>query len=341
MSIPTPTFGALRGPLVDKSGNPSRAFLKKLQEWEAKLNQAITLFGAISAQAKIQGRTEGIGTTVVNLTSTGKVNSLDNVNDGVAFVRTNPNEKAGGGRGFVALDANSRLSSTTHLTANNASNTPTTSNLCTQSGTSTLILVASFVMQYPFGTVNYNSGSVDPGAFGTYYIYADDPTYAGGAVAYLASTANPNITSAEGRIFLGKLTTSGGGGGGSGGSGGGGPCFSGKTFIVTKRGSVPINEIKVGDLVRSLSGWRKVVSILAHDYDGQMQEMSRGELVTPEHRIWIRPWSRWIPAVDVFPAFINFKGKVYNLELRKPKSKSDRGKCYALANGWTAHNALK
>jgi hypothetical protein len=85
---------------------------------------------------------------------------------------------------------------------------------------STTINVAAFTLQYGFGTVSYNSGSVNPGAFGTYYVYVDDPNYTGGAVTYQATLTTTTLTAAEGRIYLGKITTS----AGSGGSGGGSAC---------------------------------------------------------------------------------------------------------------------
>lgn len=84
----TQTFGALRGPWVDGQGNLSRDALKKVQEWENKLTAAITLFGTIASTAKIQGRTEGIGTTASQLNTTGQLVSADQVAaDGSAFLR--------------------------------------------------------------------------------------------------------------------------------------------------------------------------------------------------------------------------------------------------------------
>ena len=44
MSSPT-TFGAIRGPIVDKDGNPTWAFLKKMQEYEVKLSNALDGLG--------------------------------------------------------------------------------------------------------------------------------------------------------------------------------------------------------------------------------------------------------------------------------------------------------
>jgi hypothetical protein len=340
-TTPPPTFGALRSPIADKDGRLHRDWVKKFQEWEAKLYQTIDLVGQISANAKISGRTEGIGTTVGNLTSTGKVNSLDNVNDGAAFVRTVPNEKAGAGRAFNALDVNSRLAATRRATMALASYTPTTTNICTQSGTTTLINIASSTVKFPDGDISYNSGSVDPGAYGTYYVYADDPTFAGGAVAYQASTSNPLVTANDGRAYFGKLTTSAGGGGGSGSSGGGGACFTRNTRVITKDGIKRIVEIVAGDEVLTLRGWRQVRALLTHSYEGELRDMGGDEYVTPSHRFWSR--RSWEHAVFVFrgrgAGNLPFAGEVFNLSVEGDGS--DDEQCFTLANGHIAHNVLK
>lgn len=110
------------------------------------------------------------------------------------------------------------------LTPLNTSGTPTTTNLCTQATTTTTINVAASSFQYGDGTVSYSSGSVNPGALGTWFIYADDPTYTGGAVVYQATANRSDISGNNGRIYFGMVTTVGGGGGASnntGGTGGG------------------------------------------------------------------------------------------------------------------------
>jgi hypothetical protein len=108
---------------------------------------------------------------------------------------------------------------------NTASTFTTTTSPLSQSGATTTILVASSTAQFADGQVSYNSGSVNPGSLGTWYVYADDPTFAGGAVTYVA-TATPSTTVANnGRVYFGKITTTGGGSvtGTGGGTGGGGP----------------------------------------------------------------------------------------------------------------------
>lgn len=85
------------------------------------------------------------------------------------------------------------------------------------------IAIAAHNVQFGFGTVAYNAGTISGLANSTlYYVYTDDPTYAGGAVSYVATT-NPNlITANSGRYYVGKVTTPAGGGGGTSGGWGGG-----------------------------------------------------------------------------------------------------------------------
>lgn len=74
---PASTFLASRSPIVDSDGNATFAFTKVLQGWNTQLqnglNQIGQLIGQINASVTITGRTEGIGTTVGNIDSTGIV----------------------------------------------------------------------------------------------------------------------------------------------------------------------------------------------------------------------------------------------------------------------------
>lgn len=97
----------------------------------------------------------------------------------------------------------------------------------TDAGSDATINIASHNVQFGFGTVSYNSGSITGLAFSTvYYVYVNDPTYAGGAVTYLATTNANTVTAADGNYYVGKVTTPANGagdtGGGWGGGGGGG-----------------------------------------------------------------------------------------------------------------------
>lgn len=95
-------------------------------------------------------------------------------------------------------------------------------------GSTVTITVAAHNVQFGFGAVSYGSGSVTGLGFSTeYYVYADDPTFAGGAVTYYATTNPNNVTANSGRYYVGKVSTpadgaastSGTWGGGGGGSG--------------------------------------------------------------------------------------------------------------------------
>ncbi len=72
---PASTFIPSRSPIVDKDGNATFVFTKILQGWDTKLQNGLNaigqLIGEINASTVIQGRTEGIGTTVGHIDDTG------------------------------------------------------------------------------------------------------------------------------------------------------------------------------------------------------------------------------------------------------------------------------
>ena len=69
---PSP-FGAIRGPIVDpKTGNISPDFFREIRIWKTKLDNLANLVGEIRSEAIINGRTEGVGTTVRNLDPLGQ-----------------------------------------------------------------------------------------------------------------------------------------------------------------------------------------------------------------------------------------------------------------------------
>lgn len=298
MSTTPSTFAAIRSRFVDEKGMLTWTALQKLLEYEKKLQNAITLLGEIASGTKIQGRTEGIGTTVVKLTAAGLLEDADQIAaDGSSFVRVDADQRTGGGRGFVALDANSRLAGAFRNNVISTIATFTGANPLSQDGTSTNILVAASTQQYGDGQVSYNSGSVDPGSLGLKFIYVDDPTFAGGAVTYQSTTSLDVLNAANGRVSFGQITTAGGGGGAGSGGGGGCPlagapvrlygvasewrrrtvkceefiCIETKTGRVgtfsrndrryCDRGLLPLKKWKVGDLALTEEGEERVVSV--------------------------------------------------------------------------------
>lgn len=127
---------------------------------------------------------------------------------------------AGARRATNGLQTSGQLQSSFKNNTLNANGHFTGSNPLTQSGTSTTILVAASTVQWGAGQKSYNSGSVNPGTYGTWYVYGDDPTFAGGAITFQATSTPSVLTAADGRIYFGSITTaSGGSGSGSGGGG--------------------------------------------------------------------------------------------------------------------------
>ncbi len=85
-----------------------------------------------------------------------------------------------------------------------------------------VVTISAFTMQYGFGTVSYNSGSVASG-FGSgtqLWLYCSDPGLAGGAVTYIASIHQYDPLSSSDYVYIGTCTVP--ASGSSGGSGGGG-----------------------------------------------------------------------------------------------------------------------
>lgn len=221
MSNP-PTFRAIQEAIVGPDFRPTWAFLKKLIEFEQKLNGTLTLLGQINAAAKVAGRSEGIATTLSKLNANGLVLDADQVAaDGATFKRVNESQRAGGGRAFNALTANSRLAGSFRMNPINAVSIPLSETVLQNDGVSTVIEVLASTMLFGEGEVSYAAGSVDPGFFGSFYVFADDPEFAGGAVAYQASN-DPKVLLRDGRVYFGAIQTINGtpatGGGSTGGT---------------------------------------------------------------------------------------------------------------------------
>jgi hypothetical protein len=227
MALPVPSFHQLKDPIIGKDGKPTTSFKKVLQEWQTKLNQTITLLGEINSKIPIQGRTEGIGTTVQHVDAAGNLASLANVNNTNTDLLTDGTGTplTGGKRGAIALDTNSRLVDSFRNVPMDVSNTPTSATTLSNNGISTAIPIAASINQFSPATVSYNSGSVDPGVFGgPNFVVTSDPTFVGGAVTYTSSTSPQTQTDDKGHVLFGSITTVNGaaktGGGNTGGTGG-------------------------------------------------------------------------------------------------------------------------
>lgn len=154
----------------------------------------------------------------------------------------------------------SGVTSSTNTALANQATTPSGGNPLTQHGVTTQIDVAASVWKAGNLTINYSPGFVDPGAYGTYYVYADDPKKAGGTVTFHATTNNADITAADGRIFFGRITTAGGGGGTGGGGGSGGGCRAAGVMIEMLDATFrDAKDVRKRDVLRGHDGGPEVV----------------------------------------------------------------------------------
>lgn len=203
--------------LVSLGLNPQGPTVIAIRDMLTRVDKVLTDKGEVQSKANVTGRSEQLSTTLQNVNATGKLTSTDAIAaDGTGSPLT------GGKRGFVALDTNNRLANSFRANAVNLACVPTSATVLSNDGVSHSIVIASSTIQFGTSQVSYNAGSVDPGAFGTFYIYADDPTFAGGAVTYQSTTDPTVLVAADGRINFGKITTVGGsaktGGGNTGGT---------------------------------------------------------------------------------------------------------------------------
>jgi hypothetical protein len=241
-----------------------------------------------------------------------------------------------------------RMMTAFEVTPINTSGAPTTAGttLVTQSGATKTINVASSTMQFGDGQVSYNSGSVTPATFGTWFIYADDPGFNGGAVTYVASANESDVYAGNGRIFFGSITTTAPGsqvGGPAAGAGGGRFrfCFSGNVRIQTVDGWKRFDELPERFEILNCTGRHWATATIAENAD-DMLDMGSGELVTLNHRVYDVTASKgeeWVPARRRFPDAPLVPGgvprTVYNLSV---ESDREEDRHFLLENGVIAHN---
>lgn len=130
--------------------------------------------------------------------------------------------------------------------------------------TATISVAAATV---PIGSVSVSYNAMNVGVTGTggttvsYFLYLDDPAYAGGTKTLVATTTGLDVYQSNGRVWVGSVDVvfpAAGTGGGSGGAGGGGggvnPCVCADSFVETQgRGFVLARAIVPGDRLRVLS----------------------------------------------------------------------------------------
>jgi hypothetical protein len=115
------------------------------------------------------------------------------------------------------FNSNSQLASSLNNNPSNTSFAPLLGTTLGNSGILSFIDVFSNPIRLGSGVVFYNSGSLAPGGFGTFYVFVDDPTFSGGALPFLFNTQAVFQLFSDARIPYGKITTASGGTGSTGG----------------------------------------------------------------------------------------------------------------------------
>jgi hypothetical protein len=129
-------------------------------------------------------------------------------------------------------------------------------NAVTQHLTSTQIDIAGKVWNVGTQKIAYLGGSVDPGTYGTWFVYGRDQKKAGGSITYLATQNTGVLTSEDGIIIFATITTSAGGGGTGDG---GGSCHIMGTEIDMYDGTAKdASAILKGDVLLGTDGGPEV-----------------------------------------------------------------------------------
>src|SRR5579871_1921118 len=119
-------------------------------------------------------------------------------------------------------NANSQIASSAHMNTLNVNFVPLAGAVLTNDGTNSFLTVVANQVQFAFGQVSYNSGTIAPSGFGNWFVFADDPQFQGGAVVYQASNSPALQVADDGRMNFGSMKTALGstatGGGFSGGT---------------------------------------------------------------------------------------------------------------------------
>lgn len=214
----------------------SRHSIEILRDQLTATSKTITRQGQVQSLAPVTGRTEGIGTTVTNINTTGQLKTADNIAaDGTTFGRVN----------VTALTTNNVDLAKAGVTNKTAANIAETGNLkwrtaahsATQpvgiviTGTDTGAGTASVAftgatMRVPGLTDYVVTNGLALGLLNstTYYIYFDDPSFNNSGTIQVSTDQNALFANA-GRFYLGTVITPAGGAGPTtgkpGGTGGG------------------------------------------------------------------------------------------------------------------------
>ena len=200
-------------------------------------------------------------------------------------------------------------------------------------GTSTTITVGAGTYYLGNMVLSANAGTVNPGTYGgPFFIYFDDPGYAGGAVTYQYSTNLQDVAKGPYRFYVGQITTA--SGSGSGGGGGLPPCFSGDTRIRTSEGLQRFDELPEYFDIVNRTGKHAARLLVHRDSLTPMRQMGK-HLVTEDHLIGVA--DGWVKAKLLFAERATVKPRtVYNVHVFSEREADHH---YILESGLAAHNA--
>jgi hypothetical protein len=215
-------------PTLNDEGAAQRWYLRAYPQYLGSQPGESTVYGGLANPTPVQL----VGTTAMTLLpSTGSGTASTNGQQGAQGFgkqRNSTPKVQRVGKSVASSTPVAPLASNAaiHLLGAITSAAQTTS--VTQSGTSTAIVVnggagvAGGTFWLGDLTISCYGATIDPGAYGTWYIYHDDPNLQGGPVQYQFTNSIIVLAQGFGRFYDGKITTTSGGGGSGGGTGGGG-----------------------------------------------------------------------------------------------------------------------
>lgn len=186
------------------------------------------------------------------------------------------------------------------------------------SGTATVIEVGAGTYWFGNITIDANSGSVDPGSYGTWYVYFTLPEngFVSGTISptYKATATSEQIVQNPYNVYIGSITTVSGGGGSGGGSGYGGYsksqypppmnwCVTGDAEVLTPDGWRRIDSLPAECEIRNLHGTLKARLVRHEGTAGApLYALPSGARVTGNHLVWMKGLAKWSEARHCFPA---------------------------------------
>lgn len=225
----------LNGRIVDESGKATPELFRFIRDLVSKTDPTLTQVGQFNSSAPVQGRSEGVGVTVQQLTNTGLLTDADKVAaDGATFGRTsvdalNANRVDLSKVGVIGPLGSAKINQNV---MNNYSNNATVDSI--DNGVNATIRVygpggpGTTWHQFIGSTVGPEIASFS----GTAPYSVDRNVYFDGVSFFIS--ANGSDTLPDGILFSGSLHTVAAGGaggtGGGGGAGGGGGGSQRKAF---------------------------------------------------------------------------------------------------------------